>query len=404
MCGIVGVAGNLFKKDVDTFNDLLYMDALRGKDSTGVAAIKTDGKWDVVKNIGLPSDLMDLKAYDRIVHASARALIGHNRHGTMGAKTKSNAHPFSMTNVVGVHNGTISDTSKRSMKDGTEFGTDSEAIYYNIDWYGVENTVPKLEGAWALVFYHEPENCLNMIRNDKRPLFYGFSEDLKQLYWASEAYMLRSAASRNGVKFREDKLFILQEDTLYKFELTKGGAEFAEPTRTKLKGKEVIVQDFTKRFPNYGYGQPKLPWTPPKPETTKKVEETDEIDWDAVDWANISFDNNDPLAWHTDETYASWRRRVAESKAPKSAETTKTNVPAVVNNNVVELRYRNPMTRDFMTRDDFDSITQHGCDWCSANIEWGDKVTFIANSSTDPECFCETCARGSDVSMYIKGA
>lgn len=405
MCGIVGVAGNLFKKDVDTFNDLLYMDALRGKDSTGVAAIKTDGNWDIIKNVGLPSDLMELKSYDRFVHTSARALIGHNRYGTMGAKTKANAHPFGMTNVVGVHNGTITDASKRAMKDGVDFGTDSEAVYYNIDWYGVENTIPKLEGAWALVFYHEPTNTLNFIRNDKRPLFYGFSDDMKQLYWASEAYMLRAAASRNGIKFREDKLFAFQEDTLYKFELTKGAASFEEPERVKLKGKEPVAYTVN-RFPAYSPPgrAPTLPWTPPKQEATKKVGETDEIDWDAVDWANVSFDNNDPLAWHTNETYASWRRRVAELEAPKPVETPTANVPAVVTSNVVELRYRNPITRDFMTREEFDTITKHGCDWCNNNIEWGDKVMFIANSAADPECFCETCTSGTEISMYLKGA
>lgn len=399
MCGIVGVAGNLFKKDVDAFNDLLYMDALRGLDSTGVVGVKPNGEWDVIKNIGLPSDLMDLKGYDKIVNPSARCLIGHNRHGTMGAKTKSNAHPFSMTNVVGVHNGTVPYTSKSAMKDGSEFGTDSEAIYNNIDWYGIEATIPKLEGAWALVYYHAPSNNLCMIRNDKRPLVYGLSEDGKQLYWASEAYMLRAAAARNGVKFKDDRLYILPEDTLFQFEVTKGGAEFGEPVETKIKGKEVVVAEPTARFPQYGYNrQSYLPWTPTKPEAKKEVEETDEIDWDEIDWMTVEFDDENPLAWHTDETYSSWRRRVASLKAQKPVEPPPSKP---LPDNVVSLTYRNPKTREFMSREEFDKITQSGCDWCNGDIQWGDKVTFADNSTGGPECFCETCIKTSQISHYL---
>mgnify|MGYP001616630135 CR=1 FL=1 len=39
MCGLVGVAGNLFKKDTDAFTQLLFVDTLRGDHSTGVQSV-----------------------------------------------------------------------------------------------------------------------------------------------------------------------------------------------------------------------------------------------------------------------------------------------------------------------------------------------------------------------------
>ena len=53
MCGLVGMAlktlGGASNIDLAIFNDLLYMDALRGFDATGVASFHNNGEMNALK-------------------------------------------------------------------------------------------------------------------------------------------------------------------------------------------------------------------------------------------------------------------------------------------------------------------------------------------------------------------
>ena len=53
MCGLVGVlykgSNGFCGSDRDIFEDMLYIDALRGDDSVGVAAFYNDGSAELVK-------------------------------------------------------------------------------------------------------------------------------------------------------------------------------------------------------------------------------------------------------------------------------------------------------------------------------------------------------------------
>ena len=49
MCGLVGVLGNITHKEEKAFHELLIVDVLRGKHSTGVAMVSAGGGVDVFK-------------------------------------------------------------------------------------------------------------------------------------------------------------------------------------------------------------------------------------------------------------------------------------------------------------------------------------------------------------------
>jgi predicted glutamine amidotransferase len=250
MCGLVGVAGNLFKKEIDAFNDLLWCDSLRGMDSTGVASAKPNGDVVYLKAVGPAPDLMNLRGYSDVTSMANRVIIGHNRAGTIGAKTKYNAHPFIFDEVFGAHNGTVDYASKNRMIKGGEFQTDSEAIFNNIAIEGIDATLPKLDGAWALVFVDRDKNTLNMIRNDKRPLFYAYGKDKKQLFWSSEVGLLMWVLARNGIEY--EKINQLPVDLLHTWEITKGSDPFAEPVTRGIEGFKKLaepVQNFRERWP-----------------------------------------------------------------------------------------------------------------------------------------------------------
>lgn len=197
MCGIVVVAGKIGKEQKEVFRQMLIADVLRGPHSTGFFSAKGNGS-EVFKLATDPLTLMEHKGFDRLLNKDTNLLVGHNRHATVGKVNRQNAHPFDFPNVVGVHNGTL--TNKYQLPDHTQFDVDSEALYNGFDTIGAEETIAKARGAWSLVWWDKRNQSLNFLRNNERPMAYCLSEDGKTLYAASEGLMLLWILGRNGIK------------------------------------------------------------------------------------------------------------------------------------------------------------------------------------------------------------
>lgn len=237
MCGIVFAVGDIDQKAEKAFLNMLIFDVVRGEDSTGVVGV---GKFQgaevkVAKELGNPFYLFDTKSFDRLISRTHRALIGHNRYATTGAVNRRNAHPFEFDGVVGVHNGTL--TNKWDLPNGKDFQVDSEALYSYINDAGLEKAIAGTTGAWALAFWDKYEETFNMIRNDERPLHFCYSEDGKQLFGASEAWMLTVALSRQGIK--HGQVGMLKEDTHFKLPVGLGG-KFGEVELCEVKSKVPV--------------------------------------------------------------------------------------------------------------------------------------------------------------------
>jgi len=194
---------------------MLYLDTWRGQDSTGVAAIRHNADTVIMKSTVPGYEFVEGNKLSHHLRLNDFCWIGHNRFGTMGKNIESNAHPFSIKDeqggclIVGAHNGTLK--NKHALIDHAVFGTDSEALFNNISIEGLEKTLEKVEGAWALTYYDHLEEELRIVRNSERPLFYAFEEGGKTLIWASEMWMIRVACSRYGVKLQEDKVWAFSE-------------------------------------------------------------------------------------------------------------------------------------------------------------------------------------------------
>lgn len=203
MCGLVGyvitdqkvsqIEASRYQK---YFGKALYIDTLRGSDSTGVARIDTDWVADTYKKA--------MPGYDYLEHGLAQqfmnegsqyitALLGHNRAATAGAVNAVNAHPFTHGSITLMHNGTL-DTCAGV---GNKFDVDSENICYALSKLDDEKEIvallEELDGAFALVWYDQDKRTVNFARNDKRPL--SFQETGHGWLYASEAWMLQGATS-----------------------------------------------------------------------------------------------------------------------------------------------------------------------------------------------------------------
>jgi hypothetical protein len=203
MCGIVGIAGDINAGHRDAFKDLLRVCQVRGRDSTGAFSVNNTGVTGFVKTVGTPEQLLDTKSYDKIVDVTnAKIMVGHCRAKTFGAVTGRNAHPFEHDHILGVHNGTL--RGHYNMSGASTFEVDSDFLFSKISKEGVRETIPQMQGAWALVWYDSNEKTLNFLRNAERPLWFGYTEDKKVMIWASEPWMINA--------FSRDKYKLFQGD------------------------------------------------------------------------------------------------------------------------------------------------------------------------------------------------
>lgn len=218
MCGHVGVFGFNSGKHKPLFEDMLIVNQLRGKHSTGILAVNNQGHPRVVRAVGGPNNVFYSKKYlDKIANKhDILCLLGHGRHATVGKVDETTAHPFHFKNIILAHNGTQYnyDDLIKDASDEMVFDSDSQAIAWAIANKGVEWTWAKVRGAAALVWWNIQEKSLNLLRNDGRPLYFARAEG--KIVWASETWMIREMCDRNNIKI-SGNLQIPVKDFWWKF-------------------------------------------------------------------------------------------------------------------------------------------------------------------------------------------
>lgn len=226
MCGLVGMVGTLDYRHKKVMKELLFLDTLRGRDSTGLTSVKRNRDL-VTRKFAVPGyEFIEMQSVDKALENNDQLWMGHNRFKTVGDVSRANAHPFEVCAadgsilMVGAHNGTLENKYEIERAVEDKFDTDSEALMhllYKEDTY--KEAIAKLKGAWALTWWDPFEDELHFCRNDQRSLYYAYTEDKKALVWASEAWMLINACLRNDVKLLKNdrgmSTYLTLSDHLY---------------------------------------------------------------------------------------------------------------------------------------------------------------------------------------------
>lgn len=269
MCGLVGLISKNsygFTKDQqDVFATLLFVDMLRGQDSTGVFVVSNEGDVFVAKDAVNSVDFMGTNEFDsamRRAFSRGIAMIGHNRKATRGNIVDENAHPFNVDdNIILVHNGTmVSDHKKHA-----DVEVDSHAIAHLIHEKGsVSEALSAFTGAYALIWYDVEKGTVNMIRNSQRPLWW--METPNSWIWSSEKAMLEFAAQRHGLKIitepTELPVDLHQTYTLHNkgWVVDNSSVEVKSPHHVYNEGEWGGWENHRQMFPGYHENDPVADW------------------------------------------------------------------------------------------------------------------------------------------------
>ena len=127
--------------------------------------------------------------------------MGHTRLATTGDVCKRNAHPFRRGNILGTHNGWV--TNWNDFNGGRDLEVDSEAIFKQLKKHDndYKKAFKKLAGVFALAWTQLLDNDYQLfLATDGNPLHICYVADLKTYFWASTKEALTIVLSSHYVK------------------------------------------------------------------------------------------------------------------------------------------------------------------------------------------------------------
>ena len=208
MCGIVGILGRepVAEHLVDALKRLEY----RGYDSAGVATLEGA----TLERRRAQGKLRNLEKKLESEPLRGTIGIGHTRWATHGRPSEANAHPHATDRLAVVHNGIIEnfrELREELEKSGARFAseTDTEVVAHLVTHEmskgrspaeAVKAALPRLRGAFALVFLFKGEPDLLIGARKGSPLAVGYGDG--EMYLGSDAIAL--APFTDMISYLED--------------------------------------------------------------------------------------------------------------------------------------------------------------------------------------------------------
>lgn len=423
---MVGCAGAITYKAERVFKRMLELDTFRGPHSTGIFCVKGDKSTHLAKALGTPWDLAETHGFTQAFTGIAKVLIGHNRWATKGKINKANAHPFEFKNLAGAHNGTLRTTHQ--LDDNQLFDVDSENLYHHMDKHGVYDTIPKLNGAFALTWYDKNHHTVNLLRNEERPLYYAFNNDLTTLYWASEPWMIRIAAAQAEEKIQD--VIELPVGVLHTFEVPAFSQDRFQKTNlrqmemykyvaprvtVKVEDKKV-VRLLPKDSKDVPPGKTRRPFSAYQPYIQQEVifsvgsVEKSKFNqaylqcW-AVDNDDISikvFAQPTGSLWETMVNSTGYFKGLAKSYSESDGPSLTIDLRTI--EAVLEVAEDVPAVYpgfggEELSEEEFYTRSKSGCAWCASPILPADAFDVVWFAKDD--CLCADCAKQPEVKQYL---
>ena len=243
---------------------LMYSSSLRGTDATGFALVDTDNLKFQTKKLPVNaidfSKLGDYYSVENYLQFTNIGILGHVRAGTTGGNSYRTAHPFEFGDVIGVHNGTLTDWSLLSQKAAS----DSEAFYIALSGISSGEYIgflEKITGAYAFVWYNRATNKYYIARNNDRPLSV-MRIDNRNIVFASEYAAIEFAflralgsAEKRSEYWGKCKMVQIHPHRLYEInpkDMSISEAAYVPNSQKKLPA-PVVIHNSDASSKNYSY-------------------------------------------------------------------------------------------------------------------------------------------------------
>lgn len=200
MCGLAGWFGDCKVSHhqrlarARAVESLLVLNADRGTDASGVGAVLPSGRRDIFKKAVSSHALVRHKDLSDLLRSKdAIGMLAHTRLGTMGQNVHENAHPFVERDIMGIHNGMITNYQDLTLKDDKHkpIRVDSQAVFRVLARVkpspaAYADMLELVQGSLALVWHdrRDPE-ALYLIKH-QNPLNLVVVPRIKTLFWSSE--------------------------------------------------------------------------------------------------------------------------------------------------------------------------------------------------------------------------
>jgi len=258
MCGITGalhVTGNVAPFLRQSLKRLEY----RGYDSSGIATA-SEGMLFIKKDKGKIDDIHQRLNFDNLPGVIG---IGHTRWATHGPPSKENAHPHTdcHSQIAVVHNGIIEnyqELREQLTDNGHHFisQTDTEVIPHLIEdaladtshlHHAVAQTLPQLEGSFALVVLKADENALVCTRKES-PLVVGLANH--GMYCASDvpAFLPKT---RKTIVLEDNELAYLTSQGVLLSQYNDSGELSQVPLRSPIEVQWTIEMAQKGGYPHF---------------------------------------------------------------------------------------------------------------------------------------------------------